>query len=601
LGTKIRTSTAWIVGLRDWLRSSWNVLAVIGALIPVIALAIYIKTYPTSYPFGDTSTFSAPTAISTKNGDLTITYLFSVANGHRIVFTRLVTVLLTIFTNWNLEYEVVISFILGVTNVILTTVLFFRYFPKLVHWFLIPCSALILTLQQSANWLVGVQSCWHFVLMFVLLGMVTLCYGRQNLGTVAMAAFFALCATFSFATGLLAYPLLVLTMWMVGYRQKEYYLLIGLVAVVVIAAYFVNSGIEVAETGSSIHTATVLAPRLSVTQIFVFIFTFLGGPLAADYVPLAFLLGVIGLSLVTVNFWLIQRLARNWNTLAPWIILALFALGSGLLIAFGRSGYYGDTTPITRRYIHPATCLWISVVATSLIVIAHVLPQLRTRRKRLLQRGFRILGISFVSLYFATIIRGLGFIEYRELAIYIPISSTCSQAYIFTRNETCLIRSNPAYLDVLAYYNLAGYSTLPDRLILPDSYRPGDQVVVASAMTWLNYHIADRLLSGVPENDIYTLIPKEEEVWIPGGSGYEYFIEVVQPQHPQLHLVPYNVTTGVPEFTERLSGQQAVWMIRQLEEPEFFTSVSAMLNSPVLIATTDLPEYNLSVEEYTVQ
>ena len=506
-----RTSDASIADLRSWLRSPWTVLAIIGALIPAIVLAIYIKTYAAAYPFGDVTSFSAPTAIQTVRGELTPAYLFSTANGHRIFFTRMVTVLLTVFTNWNIEYELVVNFVLGIINLILVIALFFRYYPRYVRWFLIPCSALMLTLQESPNWLIGVQSTWHFVLMFVLLGIVTLCYGRRNLTTIIIAAFFAVCASFSFATGLSAWLLLIITMWMVGYRQRRYYLLIILLAAVVTVAFFLNSGIGVASQDALVNNSTVVLPRLSISGVSSFIITFLGGPLAADNVSLAFPLGAIGLIIVTMNFYLIQRFTRTLRTVAPWIGLTLFALCSGFLISMGRTGYYGESTPITKRYLQPATCLWISIVATTIVVIFVVLPKLHLQRRRLLRGVFGILAIGFTSLYLVTVVSGAGIIEYGELASSIPESGACSQAFIFTRDTSCLRRSSPYYLDLLAYYDLAGYAAIPNRLILPDSYKPGDQVVVATGDTWLNYHIADRLLKGVPESDIYALIPKEAD------------------------------------------------------------------------------------------
>ncbi|HRF94130.1 MAG TPA: hypothetical protein PLZ51_03000, partial [Aggregatilineales bacterium] len=82
------------------------------------------------YPYGDTYTFSARTAIATVDGTLTIAHFLQISNGHRILFSRLVTAFLTITTQWDTRLEVVINVLLACFNVWLSVRLIKKFAPS---------------------------------------------------------------------------------------------------------------------------------------------------------------------------------------------------------------------------------------------------------------------------------------------------------------------------------------------------------------------------------------------------------------------------------------------------------------------------------------
>ncbi len=584
----------FINGLRqkvyNWAHSPVRVLTTVLALIPVIVLVAYIETYHSPFPYGDTTSFSAPTALATKTGTLTFDLLFAIANGHRIFFTRLLTVLLTLFTNWNLELEFVANFILGITNLVIIQALFVRFYPRQAHWFLVACSALMLSLAQSPNWIIGIHTAWHFVLMFLLLALLVLCYARIGWKALFSAAIFALCSTFSFGLGVLSWPILFIAMFLLGYRRWSYYIFWLVVSAITIALYFNNSGIGLSPSTSG-QAANLMTP--AIIDIIRFVVPFLGGPLAINDIRIATVIGGVGAISFLITLMIIWKYQRSFKQLTPWLVLALYAVGSGVLISLGRLNYYGVNTPITQRYLHPATCLWVALAAMIVLVITQVLPKLQSGRFKVLVAGFySLLSIGFIALYLLTVMNGASRIEYGETASSISESGRCSAAYIFTRDESCLRMTLGYRLDQLALYNLAGYAALPDQNILLAGDQLETPVVIATNSNWLNYHIADRLLAGVSEDAIFVFLPQSNSDGIDTSS----FIQPAQSFHPRIHLVPYNLAGEAPDIPVQLQNASRVWVIRQSQPTTEPLSLPFLgTNAPVSTAAVG---YNLSIEEY---
>jgi hypothetical protein len=75
-------------------------------------------------------------------------------------------------------------FVLAAVNVGLLPALFARTDREHLHWFIIPAAMLLFSTQHGVLFLAPRLSHWHYSLLFTLLTLTTLAYGRQGPRTV---------------------------------------------------------------------------------------------------------------------------------------------------------------------------------------------------------------------------------------------------------------------------------------------------------------------------------------------------------------------------------------------------------------------------------
>ncbi|MGZ3806401.1 MAG: hypothetical protein ACXVB4_19475, partial [Pseudobdellovibrionaceae bacterium] len=130
----------------------------------------------------------------------TLKYLFAFHNEHRIVFTKMLTYIFFYLTNWNLSYHIIFNYTLYVS-----LVLFFMYFQK-KHIFkaskgiwVLPFFLTSPLLIDNHNW--AIQSCFHFCVLFGVLGIFFAT--REQIRSVHfwMAGILGLCSMYSLAAG----------------------------------------------------------------------------------------------------------------------------------------------------------------------------------------------------------------------------------------------------------------------------------------------------------------------------------------------------------------------------------------------------------------
>ncbi|MCL4252336.1 MAG: hypothetical protein KJ043_00985, partial [Anaerolineae bacterium] len=144
-----------------------KVVLYILAICPIIGILWFIMTYGVSrYPYADTAITLADTAIHASDNRLTPDDIFATHYRHRIVFSRLSTILLTEFNQWDVRYEVLLNGVLGIINCGLIALLLWRTWGKSAPLMLFATTFLMLNLDQALNWLSGLQNSWGFVTLF---------------------------------------------------------------------------------------------------------------------------------------------------------------------------------------------------------------------------------------------------------------------------------------------------------------------------------------------------------------------------------------------------------------------------------------------------
>ena len=134
-------------------------------------------------------------------GGFNLEYIFAFHNEHRIVFTKLLNYFFLYTTDWNLKYQVIFNYF-----IFSSIVLFFIFFQKKFIpdatkgiWIL-PFFLASPINVDNLNW--AIQSCFHFCVLFGLLGIFFATKGRPRMFYFWLSSVLALFSMYSLAAGI---------------------------------------------------------------------------------------------------------------------------------------------------------------------------------------------------------------------------------------------------------------------------------------------------------------------------------------------------------------------------------------------------------------
>ncbi len=326
-----------------------KLIILILTLFPAVTVFFFIKSFGANVAFGDQWDF-VPFLEKMFTGHLSFSDFFAQHNEHRLILPRAVMALLALLTHYNNVAEMYF----GLFVMCLTGYIFFLIYRRALGvseaalWAFIPISLLVFSLKQSGNILWGWQI-QIFMLTFFFLATVYLIDtldGSWKRLLLAVAS--AIGTTFSFANGMLAWPVCLLQLLLEGRsaeaeRKGFYYkaaLIWGLASVAVCLVYF--------------HGYVKPTQHPSLLAVLQNPFDFISYVLGSVGVPLAigtFVLP-IGAVLLLGYLFLIPYYFKSYSASRTRIVLPLilFSLISSLVMAVGRSGF-GPEQALASRYI----------------------------------------------------------------------------------------------------------------------------------------------------------------------------------------------------------------------------------------------------------
>jgi len=146
--------------------------------------------------------------------DQSLSQLFAQHNEHRIVTTKLLTLILYYFDGWNLVTHQAINFV--IYGILLVTVAYIvkKSTPELSAWIL-PCFVIFMLTDVSIeNHFWGFQSQFHFSLLFLFLSIWFLFNENQAWTKIVLGSLFSVLSIYSFSSGLVC-SVVVLTGYVV--------------------------------------------------------------------------------------------------------------------------------------------------------------------------------------------------------------------------------------------------------------------------------------------------------------------------------------------------------------------------------------------------
>lgn len=318
---------------------SKNIATAVVIILFFLNTAFYIAVLGENVPYWDEWSTSYSIAMKTSERNLTLPDLFVQHVNHRIVFTNLLTSFSTLLWQWNLKAEMFVSLLLAAGCFIMVALMSERS-----RWFLIAAAAMIFSIKQDWLWSFNSQS--HFAVFFILLTILNL-RRAPRLRNILFACIASVCATYSFGYGF--------TVWGLGFlllliaRAPRRHILLWMVVSVT------NVGLFLATHESS--SAITIAP----IDLSLFVLIYIGGAFVPNYsalLPFALMIGTLGIIWMSVNCFLLYRRGRLSMF---WVVIALYAIGVGFIIASGRISF-GIGSGLAERYAIMSNLFWLSAL-----------------------------------------------------------------------------------------------------------------------------------------------------------------------------------------------------------------------------------------------
>ena len=371
-------------------------------LIPVALLLWFIASFSVNVPVHDqwrlVSLFD-----KIANSKVTFGDFWALHSNHRIIIPKIIISALAFSSQWNINYELILSIIFA----LITFALIYKLSANqarnnnddLFHLTNILTGFWVFALVQHENWLWGFQLAWFLVNLCVMVAIFVLSLDdnllifRFNKGIdwrtakaqrtqreeeekrvsfnliwfdyrLFVAAICCEVASFSSAQGLLSWLALIPVVVAVKGKTLEIRKRLGLwvfLFVVTSALYSIDYHPQ-----REMSMISLLAKPLVVINYF---FNLLGSPI----VRLPIFSSLIGLGIFLIFLWFLFYFGKN-NTAnqeaAPWISLGLFSLLSATFITVGRANFGANHAIESSRYTTVSIFLLVAIFQLCLIFIS---------------------------------------------------------------------------------------------------------------------------------------------------------------------------------------------------------------------------------------
>jgi len=342
-------------------------------LIPVCLLLWFIANFGVEFPIMDEWAI-VPLFTKVANDQVSFGDFFNQHNEHRIMFIKIIIVILAFISQWNINYELFVNILLSIINFYVVYRIYLISRSKYNKWIghlvnLITCFT-ILSWCHYEILLSGLGMVWLLTNTCVLLAVLTISGNNQQLSTtirLSLAAIWCFIASFSSAHGLFSWlallPSITVLPGSLEQKIKRLSLWIGLwlgTCLIYSIGYQKNP---------DYYYSILLKKPLAVLAYFLSI---LGAPLASGSIE-SLILGII----LFLNFTLfagycaIKFKSKFTHQAIPWFSLGLFALLFAMVTTVGRGlsniQITGDLSSlkfaaVTSRYLSVSALLLISLL-----------------------------------------------------------------------------------------------------------------------------------------------------------------------------------------------------------------------------------------------
>ena len=336
-------------------------------LIAPTVLVLWLALYSINCPIGDEWAL-APIVQKSYEGSLTFQDLWKPHNEHRVVFPKFILLQIVRWSRWNVGYELALNVGLGICIFLLLLHLLKRsrfeskWLPGII-------SVMVFSLNQSENWFNGWQMQIFLNVFAVLMGIAVLTRNVTGWLHVIAAILLGIVATFSFAGGILFWPIgfLILCVRRAGAAKLSVWIAL---TVVILIAYLYG------------YSKPAYHPSFSESLSHPFLYlsyvgTYLGSPLAAftrKFAALDQMPAIVGFAGIVILASCLLRIRAerllSAEQLLPFVAAAGYSVLAAFLSGFGRAGL-GIVNALSLRYVTISSFLWITDAVLLYHLISH--------------------------------------------------------------------------------------------------------------------------------------------------------------------------------------------------------------------------------------
>lgn len=329
-------------------------------ILPPAVLVVFVFLRGVDVPYWD-QWLLVPLIEKWKQGSLTLADLWQQHGDHRIFFPRLVMLAMVLVSDWNIRWVLAVdAAFAGISFLILLALIRKSFDPEhalLPRWLVPPLvSLLVFNLNQWENWTSGL----HTMLLSTpaaLGGLGLIAHGAQRTRNLVAAACLGCVASYSFAHGLLFWPLSLPLVLVPRRGRRVRGALWTVLGIAVIASYFYGF--------STADDSAIPRSLGGYVRSAAYVVVLLGAPIFSYDGKLAAGAGLIGCLLLA---FLLVRLARaDRPALRPlllWGSIAGVGVGSAVLVAAARS-QLGLGLAMSSRYITLSNLFWLGLLGVA--------------------------------------------------------------------------------------------------------------------------------------------------------------------------------------------------------------------------------------------
>lgn len=366
--------------------------------LPLVFTSFFIYKFGITIPYWDQWEL-VPLLEKMHNHSLTLADLWAQHNEHRIIFPRILMLLLARLSNWNIFLELCTNVILGI--------FIFQFLLSILRstseitsfWLKMFISLMVFSIFQYDNWLWG----WQIQFFLSILGTVIAIWATnkwqgKSVG-LAVTILAAVLSSYSFSSGLLTWPVVLVVMLMQKKWKRKHILILLLACIATVLLYYYNY------TKPSQHPSMLFF--LDHPLVYIrYVLTYLGISITYRFFTFAYIAAIITLVLTAWAIFNIRRFDRQGlGRLAPWLALALYACLSACVTGLGRAGF-GWQQAFQSRYTTLSLYLPLSAVV---LLCESIRLNLKMNKKKLLRNVLFIVVIAsvFIILYVSSCLKGI--------------------------------------------------------------------------------------------------------------------------------------------------------------------------------------------------
>lgn len=361
-----------------------KVVANLAVFLPPVFIFFFVYKYGITVPFVDQWEL-VPLLEKLHNNTLTLADLWSLHNGHRLLFPKILMLLLAYLSNWNIFLELCTNIILAIFTFLFLLSILRSTLQTTPSWLKIFISLIIFSMGQYENWSCG----WQIQIFLSVLSSVIAIWAAnkwqgKTIGLI-IAISAAVLSSYSFNVGLITWPAVLVVLLIQKKWRLNHIIILVLACIATVLLYYYKH---------------MKSPQLPSVLFFLshpltyirYVLTYSGASIARSrsFAPIMALILLVLTSLAIFDIWRFDR--QKLCGLAPWIALVLYVFMAACVTGLGRAGY-GWRQASSSRY---ATISALLPISTAVLLLQSTRFNIAMNKKGLLENPFLIGTIIFI-------------------------------------------------------------------------------------------------------------------------------------------------------------------------------------------------------------